>query len=80
MLSRLLCRYAWYRRARGGDWTFHRGRWVRIEVTERIGGKLKRIETEIIEPLVFFTDDTSLRNDIRQHLDECNKANQRERT
>lgn len=67
MTDRLLCRFGWYRRLRGGTWGFGNGRWVRVQI-------------EVIEPIEFFTDDLSLRDDYKQFLIDCEKEHQRERT
>jgi len=51
-LSRLLCRFAWYRRLRGGSWRWHEGRWYRVTV-------------EVIVP-IDFSDDFTLREDLEE--------------
>lgn len=80
MLSRLLCCYQWYRLLTGGEWCYTNGRWERIKVTERQNGHVKQIQIDIIEPMDLFTDDTSLRADVREHLSRCEKENRRERS
>lgn len=67
MLARLLCRYGWYRRLMGGQWSFREGRWIRIQI-------------EVVEPYEFFVDDASLREDVVAFLTECEKHGQRDRS
>ncbi len=65
-LSDLLCRFAWYRRLRGGTWHRSNKQWCRVSI---------EVFTE-----VDFSDDFSVREDFRQFLAECEKEGQRERS
>lgn len=66
MLSRLLCRFEWYRHLRGGQWVLMGGQWLQVRVIQVEARR--RVSVEVVEPLVFFTDDTSLRHDVQEHL------------